>query len=333
MPSPFVEGLEQFADSEGESEPTGQATDQVALPGRDGDKVEALLAHAKSAGIATLADVTRSALERLVKLKPAKLAAATELFNEDERQQLADTLAAVNSTANLMGRSRVRIRQQRAEQLLGVAKFSEESTNFERFDEVGPLRPMPPEDALAYFKRLVPRIGVDPHQFSTDANREAFTMAQATEETLLEKCKGLIGQYLEKGKVEEAARAKQYPAEHLDEILADAGVHPSNPQYSDMVIRTNMKDAYNVGADAERQDPDVAATFPVWRYMGIRDGREGDDHRPKFGKYYPNEATFTEVRGKRPYNCRCDQEPIDVWEWNELAARGARVETNWRQAA
>ena len=311
------------------TEPEGQAPDQVALPGRDGDKAEALLAHSKSAGIRTLADVTRSALERLVKLKPAKLARTTELFNKQERQQFTEMLAAVNSTANLMGRARVRIRQQRAEQLRGIGKFSEEPTNFDRFDEAGPLKPMPPEDALAYFRRLVPRIGVDPHQFSTDANREAFTMAQATEETLLKKCQDLIAEYLEKGKVENAAKAKQYPAEHLDEMLHDAGVHPSNPQYSDMVIRTNMKDAYNVGADMERQDPDVAETFPVWQYVGILDGREGSDHRPKFGRYYPNSASFTEVRGKRPYNCRCDQIPIDKWEWAEKLARGARVETSW----
>lgn len=442
-PSQQHKHSEAFAES---SEPTGQAPDQVALPGRDGDKAESLLEHAKTAGIRTLAEVARSALERLVKLKPEKIAAATKLFSKQERQQLAATLAAVNSTANLMGRSRVRIRQERAEQLRGVARFSEHPTNFERFDEVGPIRPMPPEDALAYFRRLVPRIGVDPHQFSADVNREAFTLADATEESLLRKVKSFIGGYLQQGTVlgghpieftppndspdrrlvmvdpakldrdwakdkndyitpggggaetpgkragvEEflkqgdainastagldengnlyitdgrhrfslmrdkgadrvgvwvpgdqanqfksrygATPVKKYPAEHLDAILADAGVHPSNPQYSDMVIRTNMKDALNVGADMERQDPDIAETFPCWQYVGIEDGREGSDHRPKFGRYYPNSASFTEVRGKRPYNCRCDQIPIDKWEWAEKLARGARVETSWRDAA
>jgi hypothetical protein len=96
-----------------------------------------------------------------------------------------------------------------------------------------------------------------------------------------------------------------------------------------MVFRTNATDSYNVGSDAERQDPDVIEEFPTWEYLGIDDGRQGKDHQPHFGKYYPASATFNEVRGDRPFNCRCGQRPVGRAEWARLQSQGAKVETSW----
>src|SRR6185369_10550182 len=78
--------------------------------------------------------------------------------------------------------------------------------------------------------------------------------------------------------------------------LAEAGITPANPTYSENVVRTNVMDSYNAGTVREMMDPDVAPEFPVWKMSNPNDGRTGEDHAPWVGKYFPNYVSFFEVR-------------------------------------
>jgi hypothetical protein len=73
------------------------------------------------------------------------------------------------------------------------------------------------------------------------------------------------------------------PQEKIEEILTAAGVHKSGPAYCELVQRTNMMASYNAAAEEQRTDPDVIASFPVWRWDAIMDGRE----RPRHGDVLP----------------------------------------------
>lgn len=97
----------------------------------------------------------------------------------------------------------------------------------------------------------------------------------------------------------------------------------------EMVFRTNVMDALNTGVSRQLATPEMREDFPAWRYLGIDDGREGDDHRPKFGKLYPSSVPFTVVRGPRVFNCRCTAQPIHIVELEQLLAAGERVESAW----
>lgn len=202
-----------------------------------------------------------------------------------------------------------------------VESFSDAATDFVGFADS--VEPMPFDEALAYFRSLVPSLGTDPKRDGPRLERQAFTAAVNADEVLLSKIKGEIRAALESG--------KSLPAttKGVQTLLDAAGVSPANPQYSEMVARTNMMDAFNAGSTREMQHPDVAETFPAWKYLGILDGRQGKDHEPKFGRYYPNSAAFADVRGGRVYNCRCSFMPVDRFEWSELQAQGARPETGW----
>ena len=81
-----------------------------------------------------------------------------------------------------------------------------------------------------------------------------------------------------------------------------------------------MMDALNVGVQEELQA--ASDDFPAWQYMGIRDGRQGEDHEPHFDHYYPTRVSFQQVRGPRVYNCRCTQRPVSKREWARLQSRG-----------
>lgn len=426
--------------------PEGPAEQQVAAPGRDGDKAEALLAEAKRQGISTLAKICKPAFARL--LASDDPLAADALFNAEESRALADALAATNATANLLGRSRIRLRQEKALELKGARKFSDDPTDFSRFDET--LKPMQPESAVRYFKSLVPtmggvvafelpggkavrmvphenssdketmvkvpvdklnaawakeegiyippggggaeiggriedfkrflakdkpvqasrvylaedgsldfidgrhrfavlrdsgaetvgvmvpdnqaaqfqqrfgaeEVGISPYRFGAQQRRDAFTLAVTTDRTLLSSVQDIIRDRIQNGQDIKATK------DVIEELLGQTRVSKQNSQYSEMVMRTNMLDAYNQGADEERMDPDVIDTFPVWKYSGIDDGREREEHKVHFGKYYPANVPFATVRDSvklSPWNCRCTSIPIFKGEWESLKSSGAKI--------
>jgi hypothetical protein len=290
------------------------ASGDVALAGPDGRELARLIRSAKAGGVKVLADLTRGAVER-------RLAGTRgPLFDRTERERLAQAVAAVNGTADLLGRVRVREQAARSRGPRKAFAAGDEPFGSVRTFADGGVVIVAPEDALDYFLGLVPELGVDPKRWLGEQRRRAFTVAASTEDVLTRKIQQVIA---------DAMRAGENRGASVDAVLEAAGVSPANPQYADMVMRTNAQDAYQTAVYEEARHPDVRAEFPVWQYQGIDDHRAGADHRPKFGRYYPATAAFADVRGPRPFNCRCGLEWIDRHTWAELQSQGARAETSW----
>lgn len=311
MPSPYI--------------PTDKAakSGDVALAGKDGRILDNLIQTAQEQGTAALSHVSQSAIARLVAKGP-QAAAATHLFDAKELVRLGNIIASAIATGDLLGRTRIR---EMHRHLLEnrVQSFAESDRPFAVIQgEELPL--LSPQMALDYFRTLVPRLGVDPILWAPMMQRTAFTLAAATEKTLLNRVQELLLNNLRDGQGWDYFSPGGTPTGNLRVLLDEAGVTPKNPQYSQMVFRTNTMDAYNIGYGLEMADPEISEFFPVWQYLGIRDGREGDDHRPKFNRYYPNSLHFAEVRGKRVWNCRCTPRAVDKFEWADLYAKGARAE-------
>lgn len=194
------------------------------------------------------------------------------------------------------------------------------------FEELGaPVEPLSPEEAVAYFKGLVPTLGTDPLIFGDLMRRRAFTLAVATEIELLDKVQAAIADMLETGVVSQGPQRIQV-------ILDAAGVTTRNPVYAEMVMRTNMMDSYNQASDEERMDSDVIDWFPVWEYSNPVDHRSRPHHAARDGKYYPAEVPFRAVRGlgiADAASCRCLAIPVFGPDWEKLQAAGKRVETSW----
>jgi SPP1 gp7 family putative phage head morphogenesis protein len=235
-------------------------------------------------------------VSRLLARYPTILVYPQRLFNDSELEQLAEVFARVGSTADLLGRGLVRDWQRRKEEQNAVA----ESLLHEALTV--PLTPLTPEAALDYFMSLVPTIGVDPQHFGPAMRRRAFTMAVATDTNLLDTVQTIITDVIASGEKVSAA------PKMIQQVLDRAGVAPRNPQYAEMIARTNAMDAYNVGAFEEMTAPDVVDTFPVWKYSAIVDERSRPWHAARDGLYYPSSVPFTVVRGTTPRdvaNCRC----------------------------
>jgi hypothetical protein len=285
----------------------------VAAGGRDGARAEDLLRKAREAGSRAIADACKSAVWRMLR-DPNLARQQRSLFNPDEKARFIAAIADTGATANLLGRARVRER---------VAGEFGESGAWASFAGEE-LRPMPPQTAVEYFRSKVPTVG-DGKKFTQEQQRRAFTVAGITEQSLLTKIQRIIADALEGGDTTQATAAR------VQAVLDQAGVGQSNRGYAEMVVRTNMMSALNEGQTQEMQSDDLRDYFPAWRYDGIDDHRAGDDHRPNFGKYYPNAVPFDKVRGRRVYNCRCVPTPVDVETWKELKAGGARIARGYEQ--
>jgi hypothetical protein len=306
-----------------------EKSSQVALGGADRERAEHLLESAQRQGAALLGTITKQAVSRML-AAGGSFNRKKALFNAQEKQQLAEAIASTNATADLLGRARIQETLRKAVKKHDPkrhAEMAERALHF--FDDTQPpktkVQPMVPEKALNYFQRLVPDIHVrEPKRWLESLRRDSFTAAAATDQIMLEKFKGAIAERLESG------NAATGPAA-IQEILDNAGVSPRNPQYSEMLMRTNLMEAYNSGADQERQDPDVIADFPVWQYLGIADGRQRPSHAIHNDKFFWADVGFEEVRDAAGsgefsgYNCRCNPRPVYKEEWKELEAGGARV--------
>lgn len=289
------------------------ASDEVALAGKDGKALAKLIRESKDHGVQTLHQLTLDAMSRF---RGGHL-----LLNPTDVERLADALAAVNSTADLLGRSRVREMADRATTHGSLATFADHSLS--TFADGFPGILATPNDALAYFAGLFPTLSVDPQRWEGEQRRRAFTLAESANRALTRRVQELIADATGRniGVADATARIR--------DALSGAGVTPRNPQYAEMVFRTNAMDSFQTGMWEEGTAEDVTDLFPVWQYLGIDDERAGADHRPKFDRYYPRLATFAAVRGNRPYNCRCSMRWVDQWEWADTEAAGGRAETRW----
>lgn len=207
---------------------------------------------------------------------------------------------------------------------LGIAIGSGQVQESARLREatVENVTPMPPQEAINYFQALEPRLGIDPIRYGAFLERQAFTMAVATEKGLLDKVQSFLRDKLASGQGFTGA------GREIEALLDAAGVTGRNPQYSEMLFRTNTLDAMNAGAYREMRDPDVADSFPVWRYENPDDSRSRPEHAKRNGKFYPADVPFIEVRGTdigEAANCRCTFTPIFKAQWRRMKASGASI--------
>ncbi len=247
---------------------------------------------------------------------------AHRLFGPEELGELTAAIAAARSTADLAARAKVRQRLLAVQAQHDIAPADVAEGLLPPVRLLEDVAPMPPERALAYFLSLVPKLGVKPERFGPEQRRRAFTLAVATSNELLAVIQSIIADRLATGEgISSAPRV-------IAQVLDQAGVSPRNPQYAEMVFRTNTMDAYNTAATQEQQDPDVIETFPVWQYANPDDSRSRPLHAERDGKYYPAAVPFVKVRGTdiaNAANCRCTFIPIDKWEWARLVSQGVRI--------
>jgi hypothetical protein len=111
-----------------------------------------------------------------------------------------------------------------------------------------------------------------------------------------------------------------------DEILGDLGLSDEEPGRSHYL--SAFHSAYTNGQEAEALQPELRATFPVYRYDAVDDKTSRDWHRARNGSFYPSTVAFGDVRGRGVEdiaNCRCVPTYRSWDQWKADVAAGARI--------
>lgn len=282
------------------------------IDGLDSHAIEAMLSRAINQGVDDLHAIVGEALTHYLAHERG------QLFTTEDVHLLAESLSHALAAGDTLARSLVLdFAQREAAKHGAVPHRPSYLLHHLRTEEIPP---MPPAEALHYFKGLVPELGSDTRR-DHELRRKAFTLAHSTSVELTEKMQAAIADRLESGKVTDGPRA-------VKAILDDAGCTKSSPAYANLVWRTNALDSYNQAT--QDQITAMSGTFPVWRYANPHDNRSRPKHAALDGLYFPSSVLFTRVRGETlddAANCRCTPIAVSKWAWRRLEAAGARLAT------
>ena len=201
------------------------------------------------------------------------------------------------------------------------------STNFAEIP-IQPWEPVPPEEALDFFRRkvlarLVTSDGVKklitlavPEELDY-YNERAFYIAGVERDFILNNAKDVIGKVIagditrDEGMFELEMLFNRYIQD--SQIERDTGL--VSMSRLETIIRTNETEAINRGRKIMFDNPDVEDFVPYIRYRAITDTRTRETHRAMHNRIYKkNNPIWEKISPPAGFNCRCFIVPVTSFE-------------------
>jgi len=173
------------------------------------------------------------------------------------------------------------------------------------------LKPLPPEEAIAYFQAKGYRFSWRWHEMWHADHAAAFTVAKAMRRDILEDIRGALDRALRDGTTYEQFQRELTP------VLQTKGwwgmreergqiVRLGSPRRLAVIFGVNIQTAYSVGHYRAMTDPDVLQTRPYWRYVAVNDGRTRPAHRAWHDTVLPADHPWWQTHyPPNGWNCRC----------------------------
>lgn len=180
------------------------------------------------------------------------------------------------------------------------------------------LDPLPPEEAIAYWKTRVPMTEAGIRAVDNGAREAAFTVSRVTTMEVLEDIHAAVEAAISDGETlaEFAGR--------LDEIMTARGWKGLTPWHLETVFRNNVQTAYSVGR--YRQMVEERKDFPYWQYDAVNDSATRPTHAALDGKVFPADHPFWDTwYPPNGHRCRCSVVPVSKYEVED---EGLTVETD-----
>jgi SPP1 gp7 family putative phage head morphogenesis protein len=188
----------------------------------------------------------------------------------------------------------------------------------ERFTDLHPARralaadtgftKKPMADAIAAFlkKRAVTRETFD--RMEASAQRQAFTVAGAASEEMVQAVKRELARQVEAG-----ADLKDF-GRHAAKRFEKAGWTPANGSHVETVFRTNVIGAYSQGRVRHMTQPEVLQLRPFWQWITCNDPpRVRPNHFAMHGVVLSAADPFwLEAYPPAAYNCRCRVRSLSI---------------------
>lgn len=229
------------------------------------------------------------------------------------QRSLGDTLARHLAGADLLGRLQIlRHAKKKTGRMLPispssrVARFAEDP-----HDQVtaGFSFDLPNNDAERFIQQLVPVTKEVFNGLTAQYQRDAFTLAGASDVRLIENVRDALGQIAKDGGTVDDFRAA------VRKLTGSASIDELNGFTLDTAFQTVMQKAYSSGRLEQMREPSMIEALPFWQYWTVGDMRVRPEHAvldgflaraidPVWAKIYPPSG----------FNCRCSVVPIPADE-------------------
>jgi SPP1 gp7 family putative phage head morphogenesis protein len=186
------------------------------------------------------------------------------------------------------------------------------------------LRPLPPEEAIAFFGAKGYRIGWDWRDVFQQEHDHAFTVAKAMEVDVLATIRAAVEEAIAEGTTLAEFRERLEPELRR---LGWWGRQPStdpatgetrlaqlgSPRRLQIIFDTNLRTAYSAGQwDRIKR---TAARRPWLRYVAVRDERTREDHRRWHGTVLPYDHPWWRTHfPPNGWRCRCSVQQLSEAE-------------------
>lgn len=174
------------------------------------------------------------------------------------------------------------------------------------------------EEAVDYFKGRVPVTAEVFYRIAEQYRGLAFTVSGYTKAQILKRFYDEILAALEDGNTFSEFR------KNMNDFLKAEGYEGLDPLQADLIFRTNIQTAYNVGHYEQMTDPGVMKLRPFWQYDAVNDTHTRPSHLAMDGKVFPaDHPVWNTWFPPNGFRCRCIVRTLSK---RQVEARGLTVE-------
>ena len=156
------------------------------------------------------------------------------------------------------------------------------------------------EEAVEYFKGRVPVTADVFYRIAEQYRGLAFTVSGYTKAQILKRFYDEILAALEDGNTFSEFR------KNMNDFLKAEGYEGLDPLQADLIFRTNIQTAYNVGHYEQMTDPGVMKLRPYWQYDAVNDTHTRPSHLAMDGKVFPaDHPVWNTWFPPNGFRCRC----------------------------
>ena len=170
------------------------------------------------------------------------------------------------------------------------------------------------EEAVEYFKGRVPVTADVFYRIAEQYRGLAFTVSGYTKAQILKRFYDEILAALEDGNTFSEFR------KNMNDFLKAEGYEGLDPLQADLIFRTNIQTAYNVGHYEQMTDPGVMKLRPYWQYDAVNDTHTRPSHLAMDGKVFPaDHPVWNTWFPPNGFRCRCTVRTLSK---RQVEARG-----------
>ena len=177
------------------------------------------------------------------------------------------------------------------------------------------------EEAADYFKQRIPVSATVFYTIAEEYRSLAFTVSGYTKTKILKRFYDELLVALEEGSTLQEFK------ESMSDFLEAEGDEGLSPVHAELIFRTNIQTAYNVGHYRRMTDPAVMELRPYWRYDAVDDTHTRPTHLEMNGRVFPADSPVWDVWfPPNGFKCRCT---VTALSKRQVEQRGLTVETEF----